>query len=425
MSLTLSLDNQKTCYSDNETISGHVTLRCPTTSDIQDHIRVVFVGRAKCRIQKAKRPAAPSAAYRSKCILFEKERILSLHDCQAPSNGLFQWPFEFLFPSHVQPSTSSRRWPETTRFYNDAGHPLPPTFTKKAEDDLRLLDCVIEYKIYAQGSKIQRGFLSRKSPFLSEPIRLSFMPASAKMAPLAKESFPRAQSRREEQLFNIRSMHLLPGHEGRNLSVQEKFQSWLSPGKLPHFSFNVAFSYQTHVVQSRPLSCTLDVDPVIENSSIGFPPQILMQSIHVVVTGQTAARATPSLVGVMSAEVDERIEIISRPSVNVPVSGSVDLDTVVGPFIFRHTDISFRTLNISRTYRLSVSVVFLCAGKAAEFKLSGLPIEVMASQDPDLKGGHENVSEDDSPPSYSPRSSLSMGICEPAGRYELGEKQHR
>jgi hypothetical protein len=220
-------------------------------------------------------------------------------------------------------------------------------------------------------------------------------------------------------------MHLLPGHEGRNLSVQEKLQSWLSPGKLPHFSFNVAFSYQTHVVQSRPLSCTLDADPVIENSSIGYPPQILMQSIHVVVTGQTAARATPSLVGVMSAEVDERIEIISRPSVNVPISGSVDLGTVVGPFIFRHADISFRTLNISRTYRLSVSIVFLCAGKTAAFKLSDLPIEVMASQDSEMKRGHENISEDDSPPSYSPRSSLSTGICEPAGRYKLGEKQHR
>lgn len=78
----------------------------------------------------------------------------------------------------------------------------------------------------------------------------------------------------------------------------------------------------------------------------------------------------------MFGDVDERIEIVLRTSLNMPVSGTVDLEKSCGSLVFRQTDASFTTFNISRSYRLCVSAEFACAGKTVPFEASDLLIEV-------------------------------------------------
>ncbi|GLA32946.1 hypothetical protein AnigIFM63326_001592 [Aspergillus niger] len=407
MPITVSLVNQQQCYAGNDRIRGRVIFQCPTPTEIQD-IRVTFSGRAKAKVQKTKGSAAPAASYRSKCILFEKERILWHPNGDTVAPDTYEWPFEFVFPSHVQAASS--RWPETLPFRSDANHPLPPTFAAETHDSLRKLECTIEYRVHAQVFRPQRGILGRKSPLFSEVVQLNFLPLEARWDLKSTDSYPATYQQQKEQLFNIRSILLLPENKGRSLKVQEKIQSWLSPGQLPRFSFKASFSYPTRVIQSAPIPCFLDITPFMEDSSVISPPDIVMQSLSIVMVSQTAARAAPSLMGALSGQVDERIEILSRTSLGMRVMGKVDLAQAFGHLRIRHTDVSFRTFNISRTYRLCASFSFECAGKTSTFDVPDLPVELLAnSREPEkaTQSFEGHVAEDSSPPPYASASTLS------------------
>ncbi|KAL2821129.1 hypothetical protein BJX63DRAFT_379440 [Aspergillus granulosus] len=384
MGLTIHVTNQKSCYTGTESVSGVVKFQTSTPIPIKD-IKIIFSGRSKAKIQKVKGTGAPAATYRSKCVLFEKERILRSshghgeHETLAP--GSYEWPFDFgTFPTHVQPVASgvSARWPEKLPYRNDVGHPCPPTFALNTGDAARKLECWIDYRLEAQVVKPSGGLFGGKAPLYTETLKLNFLPALAtSITTNDQESATYRHS--QEQLFTIRSKLLHMENRGRTLKVSEKISSWLSPGQLPRFSFQAVFEYPTRLLQAEPLTCSLDVVPFMEDSSVALPPEILLQALNIHVVSETGARATPSLVGAMSAEIEEKIEVLSRTSLGMPVSGRVDLAGVFGHLVLRHEIVSFATFNLSRHYRLCASFVFECAGKTNEFSCPNLPIEIIAS----------------------------------------------
>ncbi|PWY96704.1 hypothetical protein BO94DRAFT_530081 [Aspergillus sclerotioniger CBS 115572] len=405
MPLTVCVNDQQPCYSGNETIRGRITFETSKPIDIQD-VRVTFSGCAKAKVQKVKGSAAPTTSYRSKCMLFEKDAILWHPNGETVVPGTYEWPFEFVFPSQV---LGSSKWPETLPFRSDANHPLPPTFAAETADVLRKLTCNIDYQIQAQVFSPQRGFLGKKPPLFSEVVRLNFMPFSARLDMKRNNNSSALYQQQKEQVFNLRSMLLLPENRGRSLKLQEKIQSWLSSSQLPRFSFKASFTCAYRVIQSTPLPCFLEITPLLEDSSVTSPPEILMQSLSITVLSQTAARAAPSLMGALSGQVDERIEILSKTSLGMPVSGTVDLAQVFGPLIFRHTEVSFGTFNISRTYRLCATFVFECAGNMRTFDVTDIPITIFADfGEPDkIQSSVEH-----SPPSYTSGSILSTETLE-------------
>lgn len=426
MPLVIHLDNPQSVYSGNEIIQGRVVFECPNLIDIQD-IRVTFSGRSKATVKKVKGSAAPSASYRSKCILFEKERILKSTNGAPLPPETYEWPFQFSVPSHAE---SGGKWPEKPPFRSDAHHPLPPSFAAEVGDSLRKLECAIEYRIRAQVLKPQTSFLGRSSAWFDETVRLNYVPLAAQVD-RARDS-PSLYQQKREQLFTVRSLLLLPENRGRNLSVQERFQSWLSPSRLPRFDFQVSLTYSAQVVQSTPLRCVLEIVPFMENASVSNAPDIILRSASMVVVNRTSARASPSIMGAISGEVDERIEILSKTSVGTPVSGRADLNQMFGPLVFKSSDPSFSTFNVSRQYTLSASFVFECAGKTLEFALADLGINIMADvqdlsgkekdrkaelagQELGVTNTHHSTSQrnnDESPPSYASVSPLSTTTFE-------------
>ncbi|KAL4996452.1 hypothetical protein BDV10DRAFT_187107 [Aspergillus recurvatus] len=409
MPLTIHLDNHQSYYFGNETLRGCVTFDSPSVTHLQD-IRVTFTGRSKARIQKVKGSGAPAASYRSKCILFEKEKILVNMNGEALEPGKHEWPFEFLFPTTAQ---SSVKWPEKHPFRSDTNHPLPPTFAIEAGDEARKVFCAIDYRIEASVTKPQRGLFPSSTPLFSEEVRLDFMPDFAVADIRESDQAAEIYRQQKEHIFNLRSRLLLPENRGRSLSVAEKIQDWFAPGQLPRFSFTASFLYPTRVVQSTPLQCSLDITPHMEDSSVISPPEIFIKSILITATSQTAARAAPSIMGAISAELEDKIEILSRTSLHMPVSDKVDLGLAFGPLLLRHTDVSFRTFNTCRTYRLCASVVFACAGKMNEFKVSDLPFEVVAKVERSEKKNlaFEFVEPvEDAPPAYTSSQRLSTEL---------------
>ncbi|KAL3473236.1 hypothetical protein BJX99DRAFT_234111 [Aspergillus californicus] len=376
MPLTIDLYDPQPCYYGDERITGRVIFQTTTPVDINE-IRVTFSGTAKAKIQKVKGSGAPAANYRSKCLLFETGRTLWEKDDEPLSPGTYECPFDFVFPTHVQPSAMSK-WPEQAPFRNDESHPLPPTFALEAADATRKLDCFVDYRLEAQVFKPQRGFMGSKAPLYSEVMTFNFMPSLAASNIAEDEPGNVTYRQQKEQLFTVRSKMLLMENKGRSLNLQERLHSWLLPSQLPRFSYKVLFTYPTRFTQAVPVVCSLDVTPFMEDSSVSLPPDILLQAVSLTIVSRTAARATPSLMGSMSAEIDERIEILSRRSLRKPVLGTMDLGDVFGPLTLRHTDISFGTFNIARTYRLCSSFVFECAGKTDELVLPDLPIDLIA-----------------------------------------------
>ncbi|KAL4735015.1 hypothetical protein BDV11DRAFT_212336 [Aspergillus similis] len=395
MPLTIHLDNHQPCYFGNETICGRVIFESLSITNLQD-IRVTFTGRTKARISKVKGSGAPAANYRSKCILFEKEKILVHCHGEALPPGRHEWPFEFSFPTTAR---SSVKWPEKHPFRNDSNHPLPPAFAIEAGDKARRVSCAIQYRIDAKAMKPQRGLFSSTRPLFSDEVRLSFMPDFAVADFSESDRALEIYQQRKEQAFSIRSMLLLPENKGRSLSTGEKIQGWFSPGQLPRFSFTASFSYPTRVVRSTPVQCSLEITPHMEDSSVTSPPEMIMNS-----------RAAPSIMGAMSAELEDKIEILSRKSLRMPVSGKVDLGMAFGPLMLSHTDVSFQTFNICRRYCLCAFIVLVCAGRTNEFKLTNLPFEVVAKLERSEK---KNIASEfveaveDAPPAYTYSEQLS------------------
>ncbi|KAL4865342.1 hypothetical protein BDV12DRAFT_150836 [Aspergillus spectabilis] len=413
MPLTIHLNTQRPSYHGHETLLGLVTFT--TTKPIPIwQIQITLSGHATTKIQKVKGSGAPAANYRSNCTLFERAKILLHTNGEVLAPGAYEWPFEFSFPSNVQ---GVSKWPLVAPFRVDENHPLPPTFAIETGDAARKLHCGIEYRLEAQVLKPQGGLFASKSPLFSETTQLDFLPSFAISIPSDSDPDPYSTVYRQhkEQLFNIKSMLLLSQNKGRSLSMQEKLQSWFSTSRLPKFSFKVAFSYPTRLVQFAAFPCHFDIAPFMEDSSVTEVPEILLRSVSLAVISRTSARAAPTLVGAISAEIDERIEILNRTALGMPASGRLDLGQVFGPLLIRKTDVSFATFNICRSYRLSAVAVFECGGKTNEFRVGDLPIEVIAGagggdlEKKDLGSQTVGVEldvdvEDELPPVYTPDS---------------------
>ena len=274
MPLTIQLDDARPCYFGNETIGGRVLFESSTAIEIQD-IRITFAGVSKAKIQKVKGAGAPAAKYRSKRILFEKEKIVQHLNGGALGPGSYEWPFQFVFPTVVQELS---KWAQNPPFRSDANHPLPPTFAIETGDESRKLKCGIEYCLQARILRPQKSIIPTNTSLFVEEVRLKFLPDYA-LSDGHDSGYSEIYRQQKEQTLNISSMLLLPENRGRALSMQEKLQSWLFPSQLPRFSFTASFSYPTCVAQGSPLQCLLKINPHTESSSITSPPDIMMNSL--------------------------------------------------------------------------------------------------------------------------------------------------
>ncbi|KAL4882462.1 hypothetical protein BJY04DRAFT_41472 [Aspergillus karnatakaensis] len=408
MPLTIHLDNHRPEYHGNEDIIGLVSLTTTTPFPLKQ-VLITFSGHAKTKIQKVKGVGAPASTYRSNVTLFEKQKVLLQLGGDVLAPGSYEWPFQFTFPTHEQGATT---WAKLEPYRVDDNHPLPPTFAIETGDAARKLHCGIEYKLEAQVQKPQGGLFASKVPLYTEVVKLDFLNALTISNTIDLDPYATVYRQNKEQLCKVRSKLLLPNNRGRSLSMSEKLSSWFSSSQLPRFTYKVSFSYPTSLVQFAPYPCHLTVEAFMEDSNVTEMPEVVMRSVAVSMTSRTSARAVPTLVGAMSAEIDDKIEILNQTALSIPVSGKMDLGQVFGPLVMRKTDVSFSTFNICRSYRLNVAAVFECAGKQNEFKMEDVPIEVVArgvAGESDQKDAvfMENGVEDELPPVYTPSESTS------------------
>ncbi|KAF4179615.1 hypothetical protein CNMCM8694_001557 [Aspergillus lentulus] len=416
MSLNINIDDPRPYYAENDIIRGRVIFDCPRDFQQIKDVRLIFSGCSKAKVQKVKGPAAPTGNYQSKCILFQRERILVLaEECRIPPST-YEWPFEFRFPPHVE---SPNAWPEAGSFRVDENQPLPPSFHAECRNSLRKLSASIEYRLKVQIFKPTKGLFEKKSPVFEKVLHLAFVPTAARAHTHAIEL---EKKQRIDRTFTVRSLSLLPENTDRSLRVQEKLKAWLAPGQLPYFSFGVEFRYPSHLVQGTPIRLLLEVKPLIDNSNAPRIPEIALQAASITLVGRTAGRASPLLMGSMSGEVDEETTLLSKTSLRMAVCGQMDLSERFGQISLPTTDATFSTFNLSRSYRLRISLVFECAGKLLKFD-ADLEVGVLSNARMTVKKndlpkgsadggsshsrGYAAYSSGEQPPPYSPSSGVS------------------
>ncbi|PKX90058.1 uncharacterized protein P174DRAFT_445080 [Aspergillus novofumigatus IBT 16806] len=417
MSLNIYIEDPCPYYAENDIIRGRIIFDCPRDFQQFKDVRLTFSGCSKVRIQKVKGPAAPTGTYQSKCILFQRERILlPAEECKVPP-ATYEWPFKFSFPHHVE---SSNAWSEAGSFRVDENQPPPPSFDVACHNCLRKVSASIEYRLKVQVFKPTTGLFERKSPVFEKVVHLPFVPMAARARTCAIEL---EKKQKIDRTFTVRSLSLLPENTDRSLSVQERFKAWLSPGQLPYFSFGVEFWYPLYLVEGMPIPLLLDVKPLIDNSNAPQVPEIVLQTASITLIGRTAARASPLLMGSMLGEVDEETMLLSKTSLRMAVSGQMDLSERFGQISLPTTDVTFSTFNLSRSYRLRILLVFECAGKLFKFDATDLEVGVlsnagMTGKKDDLpmgsadegsshSRGYVAYSPDGQPPPYSPSSGVS------------------
>ncbi|KAF4211087.1 hypothetical protein CNMCM5878_003146 [Aspergillus fumigatiaffinis] len=417
MSLNIYIDEPRQYYAANDIIRGRVIFDCPRDFQQIKDVRLTFSGCSKAKIQKIKGPAAPTGSYQSKCILFQRERILLPAEEYKVPPATYEWPFEFRFPPHVE---SQNAWPESGSFRVDENQPLPPSFHAECHNSLRRISARIEYRLKVQVFKPTKGLFERKSPVFEKLLHLPFVPMAARAHTRAIEL---EKKQKTDRIFTVRSLSLLPENTDRSLSVQERLKAWLSPGQLPYFSFGVEFRYPLYLVQGKPIQLLLDVKPLIDNSNAPRIPEVVMQSLSITLVGRTAARASPVLMGSMSGEVDEETMLLSKTSLRMAVSGQMDFSERFGQIPLPATDVTFNTFNLTRSYRLKISLVLECAGKLLKFDATDLEVgvlsnagmtakkESLACGSADEGSSHSRgivvYSPDGQPPPYSPSSGVS------------------
>ncbi|EAW19846.1 uncharacterized protein NFIA_094660 [Aspergillus fischeri NRRL 181] len=417
MSLNIYIEDPRQYYAENDIIRGRIIFDCPRDFQQFKDVRLTFSGCSKAKIQKVKGPAGPTGSYQSKCILFKRERILvPAEECKIPPTT-YEWPFEFHFPPHVE---SPNAWPEAESFRVDENQPLPPSFNTECHNSLRRVSASVEYRLKVQIFKLTKGLFERKSPIFEKVVHLPFVPMAARARTRAIEL---EKKQKIDRTFTVRSLSLLPGNTDRSLSVQERFKAWLSPGQLPYFSFGVEFRYPLYLVGGMPIPLLLGVKPLIDNSNAPQVPEIILQTASITLIGRTAARASPLLMGSMLGEVDEETMLLSKTSLRMAVSGQMDLSERFGQISLPTTDVTFNTFNLSRSYRLRISLVFECAGKLFKFDATDLEVGVLSNAGMTVKkdglprgsadegSSHSRryvvYSSDEQPPPYLPSSGVS------------------
>ncbi|KAH1435566.1 hypothetical protein KXX32_008389 [Aspergillus fumigatus] len=357
MSLNIYLEDPRQYYAENDMIKGRIVFNCPRDFQQLKNVILTFSGCSKAKIRKVKGPAGPTGSYQSKCILFKRERILvPAEECKIPPTT-YEWPFEFRFHPHV---ASPNAWPEAESFRVDENQPLPPSFNTECHNSLRRVSASIEYRLKVQIFKPTKGLFERKSPVFEKVLHLPVIPMAA---------------RAHTHVIELEKKQKID----RTFTRAGEIQGLAFSRTIALLSFGVEFQYPLYLVAGTPIPLLLEVKPLIDNSNAPHVPEIVLQTASITLIGRTAARASPLLMGSMSGQVDEETMLLSKTSLRMVISGQMDLSERFGQISFPTTDVTFSTFNLSRSYRLRISLVFECAGKLFKFDATDLEVGVLSN----------------------------------------------
>lgn len=386
MALRIDLHDHETPYIAGYTVNG--TVRLTGTSDIDvGRITIAFFGRCKSKIVVS-RGQAGTDYYRGRVLLFRFEKVLfegprTLHPNQ------HSWDFTFRFPTRCQSQTGDR-FQRSAAFDADPDQPLPASFALFERGWTQRISGYVSYELEAR--------LVKHNPKLFTP-RSSVTLKRLTLLSTRDVADPNPQLFSQQQSFDCRSLHLLPGNEDRSLTFKEKLHStFRSSTNLPLARFQLDVEMPQVGVLGQALPIFLGIDHDIEHSTAKAPPAVYLRHVRVTVEARGAIRCINEQL--LSLSHDDRVgswddtltlaQDFGTGSSSVAVTERMDLRELMR-LNLDHQELtpSFSTFNHSVLHMLRVKVVVECAQKTfkAEWGSRRLDILPQLYRAPDVTDG--------------------------------------
>src|ERR1700759_2829380 len=240
--LEILVENSSTVFTDGDKVKGKVVLQA--SSDVAvGNVSIIFSGRGQPKLTR--RPGNPHVVYRGRAPLFIQKKTLYEGHYKMKADR-YVWDFEFVFPSHSDPSLSEDSFAEYGVWRKTfEKHVLPPSFNHY--DNFSRNQGMVEYKLEALMLRPNHGILDSK---IERSRDLTYQPTRTLIEPDPSLFI-------QENIFKLRTLKLLP--EKAALTFKEKMQSFFKPDDLPSANFIVQGGYPTVTYPGRPIHCRLAV----------------------------------------------------------------------------------------------------------------------------------------------------------------------
>lgn len=363
-------------HGSDEPVTGNVQLTFrPSYNDKNEcvpeffgplEIRISLRGRLKTKIHVSR--GNSSSTYRGRVPIFNRTSLIFKDSAKIAARETWLVPFEAFFPPAFESRIDSH-WESDRRFDCSQDQPLPPTFASSHHGFTRRYDSFIEYRVSLTVSaphlpvsiitpdESQDPVLHYGEPRLPRPLQLKFY--------------------HEKSVARISNENLLP-EEDRPSGFRQKAKAKLRDDPYPHYNFNWELTAPQEIHLGQPMAFEVVVKPREEECTAIIIPEINVKRLFAPLVGHTVVRAEKQFISSPEAGHDEQVQFLTAVPDDIrPFSKSGNWrKTFQTAALPDSVPSSFRTVNISQTYTMKLSLLFEVAGTTVAWKKE-LPMTVI------------------------------------------------
>jgi len=322
-----------------------------------------FTGRAKTKIHKSN--GNSSSTYRGRAPLFAQHHKIYDGPYNSKAGECIRFPFSFKFPACSQNMPGQGDFRQDIRFHEEAGGPLPPSFSTSNMGFTKNFVAFVEYRI---GASMRMPGIDIDIRGLDNEELRPYVLYEQPPPPIGEAARPK--TRQYSHTVDIQNEYLLP-EDQRPSGFRQKTKFMLSSQQYPTYIFDIVSTVPSEIYLGQQLAFELSVHPNFNRCTAPLPPEIKLMWLRVELRPRIDIRAE---YGFFSAEEAHKkghslpmpTEILDK---DVPFSKANDHTKVVrtrGPVSGIQS--SFSTYNICQQYTLQVEFCIAAASKQKSFK---------------------------------------------------------
>lgn len=347
---TIDLDKPDKVFSAGDLVTGLVTLRRQNKEPI-GRIAITLTGDSEIVSYQKRGTAA------SKTSLFTLLQVL--HDGQETLEpDRHQWAFQFTFPTRAQDLVEHKQWPQSALFAGASDQPLPPSFTLDHVTVLTGFEARIIYRLTATLLRPN----TKETVYQRETVLSCSKQPSPTTLPM--------DFRQESKVCTVQSLLLRSENRGRSLSFRERSRSIIG-ASLPSAYFSVEVGVPQHLHVGEKMSIPITIRHDMAHTTCGEIPVVELERFSLKIFMETTVRSAK---GVFSGGTQTHEKVVyERIKANIgPFRSLPEVTKTIATEALITSQSSFRTLNVSRTYRSEVEVAVKCADKSFSLHTGGL-----------------------------------------------------
>ncbi|KAI4214288.1 MAG: hypothetical protein LQ351_003041 [Letrouitia transgressa] len=377
--MNISINSRTGPYKPGSVVSGLVEFLVDRDYDVEI-LMISFTGRLKTKITESSGNNS-KIRHRGRVQLFRVDQ--TLFKGPYTMHGKQKFPFQFTFPNtcNTYPRYPLSDYFQPSQLFNDdRDQPLPASFQYYSYAGFTRpeVDAYISYELEAKlfTGKTFSGDVTATQRLTLTRDRLVEVPD------------PGLTTRTHR--FSIRSKYLLPEFQDRKPSLMEKLSASFHSWEMPVTVFNIGLVMPKVAIVGQRMPLLLNLEHNVENSTAPAPPLIYLRKIKWELQARTYVRCVSASMfhssdAMEPSEDDFRIADYAFPEHSVPLSEHMNLvellrrhncsvqpATILSP--------TFKSFNISRSYRMNVKLSIECARQKLSYTFSE-PEVVLLSKD--------------------------------------------